>query len=276
MSVTCVWRRYFCRWRCQTRSQQFWGECRWFRWWRWMFFRLGQMSLLHNWRVITAMRANSAFFFFSLPPLLLCAGDWAEFQSLLFSHSDSVARRKKKKKVSFSHIHAGNSSFCFLRAASKDSRSERRLSPALSGLSLPACHGRHPWTFSRHSLTHTLTLFDIPLRLWCLLRLVAIQSACLSMHILLLIYSPCNLFIRTFCFLSIWSAVLEPGTCVLQQDVGFVLTRLISCRRRHRLIKIIPCYRGCFGQPNDTGGLLCSTDCSRSANGAPRPRLAPN
>lgn len=47
------------------------------------------------------MRANSAFFFFlffSLPPLLLCAGDWAEFQSLLFSHSDSVARRKKRKK----------------------------------------------------------------------------------------------------------------------------------------------------------------------------------
>lgn len=41
---------------------------------------------------------------------------------------------------------------------------------------------------------------------------------------------------------------------MLQQDVGFVLTRLISCRRRHQLIKIIPCYRGCFGQPNDTGG----------------------
>ncbi len=90
-----------------------------------------------------------------------------------------------------------------------------------------------------------------------------------------LIYSPCNLFI-TFCFRSTWSMVLEQGTCMLQQDVRFVLTRLISCRRRHRLIKIIPCYRGCFGQPNDTGGLPCSTDCSRLAYSAPRPQLAPN
>lgn len=51
------------------------------------------------------------FVFF--PPLLLCAGDWAPFQSLLFSHSDSV-RRRAKRKVSFSYIHRGNSSFCFL------------------------------------------------------------------------------------------------------------------------------------------------------------------
>lgn len=52
--------------------------------------------------------------FLILPPLLLCTGDWAEFQSLLFSHSDSVGRREKEKKVSFSHIYTGNSSFCFL------------------------------------------------------------------------------------------------------------------------------------------------------------------
>ena len=238
------------------------------------------MSLLHNWRVITAMRANSAFFFFlffSLPPLLLCAGDWAEFQSLLFSHSDSVARRKKRKKsVLLPHSHR---KFIILLSVCRLKRFQE-WKTMVSGVqcAVTPCMSWPPSLnlFSPFAHTHSLTLSDIPSRLWCLLRLVGIQSACLSMHVRLLIYSPCNLFIHTFCFLSIWSTVLEPGTCMLQQDVGFVLTRLISCRRRHRLIKIIPCYRGCFGQPNDTGGLLCSTDCSRSPNGAPRPRLAPN
>lgn len=39
------------------------------------------------------------FVFFSLPPLLLCTENWAEFHSLLFSHSDSVRRAKGKKSV---------------------------------------------------------------------------------------------------------------------------------------------------------------------------------
>lgn len=109
-----------------------------------------------------------------------------------------------------------------------------------------------------------LTLFDIPRRRPCLVGTsTSVFNVFKALVYLCMCSSPCYLFIRTFCFPTIRCAVLEPGTCMLQQDVGSVLTRLISCGRRHRLIKIIPCYRGCFGQPNDTGGLLCSTDCSR-------------
>lgn len=234
------------------------------------------MSQLHNWRVITAMRANSLFF--SLPPLLLCTWDWAEFQSLLFSHSDSVGRREKEKSVLLPHLH-WKFIILFSVYELKDSRSERLLSPVFS--TLPACHGLSHYSLTHtqiHMRTHTVwhspeTLMPCPPCDHCSR---CIQSTCFSMLVLFFIYSPCNLFICTFCFLSIWSTVLALGTCTLQQDVGFVLTRLISCRRRHRLIKIIPCYRGCFGQPNDTGGLLCSTHCSRLANCAPQPQLAPN
>lgn len=56
---------------------------------------------------VTQLKSNNCdelqFFlsFFSLPPLLLCTGDWAAFQSLLSSHSDSVGRREKEKCPSF-------------------------------------------------------------------------------------------------------------------------------------------------------------------------------
>lgn len=50
---------------------------------------------------------------FFIPPVLLGAGDWAEFQSLLLSHSESVGRREKKK-VSFSYIRKRNLSLFFL------------------------------------------------------------------------------------------------------------------------------------------------------------------
>ena len=239
------------------------------------------MSLLHNWRVITAMRANSAFFFFLFffPPssAALCRRLGRVSKPPLFSlWLSGKEKEEKKKSVLLPHSHRKFIillSVCWLKRF-------QEWKTMVSGVqcAVTPCMSWPPSLnlFSPFAHTHSLTLSDIPSRLWCLLRLVGIQSACLSMHVRLLIYSPCNLFIHTFCFLSIWSTVLEPGTCMLQQDVGFVLTRLISCRRRHRLIKIIPCYRGCFGQPNDTGGLLCSTDCSRSPNGAPRPRLAPN
>lgn len=108
-SVTCVWLRYFCRWRRDICSQQFW-ECRWFGLERWMFFRLGQMSPLHNWRVITAMRANSIFF------SLLCCSVQETGQSFKASSFLTLTQSEgeRRKKVSFSHIHTGNSSFCFL------------------------------------------------------------------------------------------------------------------------------------------------------------------
>ena len=239
------------------------------------------MSLLHNWRVITAMRANSAFFFFLFFfPSLLCCSVQETGQSFKASSFLTLTQwqgeRREKKSVLLPHSHR---KFIILLSVCRLKRFQE-WKTMVSGVqcAVTPCMSWPPSLnlFSPFAHTHSLTLSDIPSRLWCLLRLVGIQSACLSMHVRLLIYSPCNLFIHTFCFLSIWSTVLEPGTCMLQQDVGFVLTRLISCRRRHRLIKIIPCYRGCFGQPNDTGGLLCSTDCSRSPNGAPRPRLAPN
>lgn len=49
---------------------------------------------------VTQLKSNNhvegqlVFFSSFLPPLLRCTGDWAQFQSLLFSHSDSVGRKK--------------------------------------------------------------------------------------------------------------------------------------------------------------------------------------
>lgn len=225
--------------------------------------------------VVTQLKSNNCnegqfFLFFFLPPLLLCTGDWAEFQSLLFSHSDWVGRKEKEKSVHH---------FLFSVYELKDSRSERLLSPMFS--TLPASHGLSHYSLTHtqiHMRTHTVwhspeTLMACPPCDHCSL---CIQSTCFSMHVLFLFIHPVIYLSAHFVFLSIWSTVLALGTCTLQQDVGFVLTRLISCRRRHRLIKIIPCYRGCFGQPNDTGGMLCSTYCSRLANCAPQPQLAPN
>lgn len=223
---------------------------------------------------VTQLKSNNCdegqlVFFF--PPLLLCAGDWAEFQSLLFSHSDSVGRREKKKKCP-SPTFTQEIHHSVFSMWTKRFQERKTIVSCVSWSSSQ--------NLSHYSQTHCLTFpwdSDALYASEPVWPLCSPYSKYLFIYACtLLMYSHCNLFIHTFCFLSIWSTVLEPGTCMLQQDVGFVLTRLISCRRRHRLIKIIPCYRGCFGQPNDTGGLLCSTDCSRLANGAPRPQLAPN
>lgn len=107
---------------------------------------------------VTQLKSNNCdegqlVFFF--PPLLLCAGDWAAFQSLLFSHSDSVGRRENKKSVLLPHSHR-KFIILFSLCSLKDSRSERLLSPAR--------HGHHPETFlTIRSLTNTV--FDIPPRL---------------------------------------------------------------------------------------------------------------
>lgn len=79
------------------------------------------------------------------PPrlLLFCAGYWAEFQSLLFSHSDSVGRSEKKKIVLLPHSHR-KFIILFSVCGLKDSISENPLSPLFSTLSLSACHGHHP------------------------------------------------------------------------------------------------------------------------------------
>lgn len=233
---------------------------------RWMFFRLGQMSLLHNWRVITTTRANSVYFSSSAA---LCRSLGRVSKLPFFSLWLSRKEREERKCPSPTfarEIHHP----VFRMRTNRFQEWKTDVSQNLHGL----IQILKPIA---RSLRHTLTLFDIPLRRLC----IGCSSASYSKYLFiyawtLYIYSPCNLFICTFSFLSIWCTVLERGTCMLQQDVGFVLTRLISCRRRHRLIKIIPCYRGCFGQPNDTGGLLCSTGCSRSANGAPQLQLAPN
>lgn len=100
---------------------------------------------------VTQLKSNSCdegqlcvFFHFIFPPLLLCAGDRAEFQSLLFSHSDSVGRREKEKKVSFSNIHTGNSSFCFLYVDEKIPGAKDYCLLCSVPCHSPACQGHHP------------------------------------------------------------------------------------------------------------------------------------
>lgn len=233
---------------------------------------------------VTQLKSNNCdegqfLIFFSF---LLCCSVQETGQSFKASSFLTLTQlegeRRKKKSVFLPHLHW---KFIILFSVDKlkDSRSERLLSPVFS--SLPACRGLSHYSLTRtqiHMRTHTVwhspeTLMPCPPWDHCS---SCIQSTCFFMHVLFLFIHPVIYLSAHFVFLSIWSTVLALGTCTLQQDVGFVLTRLISCRRRHRLIKIIPCYRGCFGQPNDTGGRLCSTHCSRLANCAPQPQLAPN
>lgn len=123
--------------------------------------RIGEMNVLQTGAnvAVTQLKSNNCDegqldFFFFFPPLLLCAGDWAEFQSLLFSHSDSVGRREKKKSVLLPHSHR-KFIILFSVCGLKDSRSERLLSPVFSTLSLPACHGHHLQPFlAIRSLAH--------------------------------------------------------------------------------------------------------------------------
>lgn len=225
------------------------------------------------------MRANSVFFPSSAA---LCRRLGTVSKPPLFSLWLSRKEKDEKKSVLLLHSQ-GKFVILFSVCELIDSRSERLLSPMFSTLSLPALHDQNPQTYRTvaQSLTH-LRCLTFPWDCNVLYASVPLLHTIFKAHYLFIyactpvIYSPCNLFICTFCFLGIWCTVLELGPCMLQQDVGFFLTRLISCRRRHRLIKIIPWYRGCFGQPNDTGGLLCSTGCSRLANGVPQLQLAPN
>lgn len=64
------------------------------------------MSLLHNWRVITTLRASLFFFFFSPSSAALYRRLGTVSKPTLFSLWLS-----RKKKVSFSYIHARNLSF---------------------------------------------------------------------------------------------------------------------------------------------------------------------
>lgn len=167
---------------------------------------------------VTQLKSNNCdegqlVFFFSLP-LLLCAGDWAEFQSLLFSHSDSVGRREKKKKCpspTFTQeIH--HSVFCtwtkrFQKPKTIVSSVRYTIAPCLSrSSSLTRSHYSrshtntyvhfHCLTFPRHSNASYASVPPCPL---C----TAYSKYLFICACTLLIYSPCNLFIRTFCFLSI-------------------------------------------------------------------------
>lgn len=195
------------------------------------------------------------FFFFNFPGCSSVQEARRSFKTSPFFTLTQQESRVKGRGKSL-HLHGKICGFPF-----QDSRSDNY---CLSQ-PLPQCH---PLTQHKGAKARVLTLLDSPL------ETSGDHPAPLSLFFLfihLVIYLAAH-----FVFLSVPSAVPERGTCMLQQDVGFVLTRLISYRRRHRLIKIIPCYRCCFGQPNDTGGLLCSTLCSRLANRAPRPQLAPN
>lgn len=218
---------------------------------------------------VTQLKSNNGdegqlVFFFS--PSLLCCSVQEPGQSfkassfLTLTQSEGERRRKQCPSPTYKlEIH--HSGFC-LRILKLKERQTIVIQVLHVRVLLPTF-----LTVHSHKHTHCLCCLTFP---WLSPALYAsvpvwhpIWGTWLSMHTFRK-YSLYSLFICTLCFFSMWSLVLDLETCMLQQDVGFVLTRLISCRRRHRLIKIIPCYRGCFGQPNDTGGLLCSTGCSCS------------
>lgn len=118
------------------------------------------MSLLHNWRVITTMRANSVYFFSS--SAALCRSLGTVSKPPLFSLWLSWKEREEKSVLL---LHSqGKFIILFSVCELIDSRSERLLSPMFSRLSLPASHDQNPQTY--RSLTHRL--FDIPLRPQCL------------------------------------------------------------------------------------------------------------
>lgn len=122
-----------------------------------------------------------------------------------------------------------------------------------------------PLSLFAHTHTHTLTP---PPPSDCDAGLpVCDEATCLSMRArILLIHLGIYSSAHFYYFFYVYNPRFWSRRTRRNEMPGFFLTRLISCRRRHRLIKIIPCYRGCFGQPNDIGGPLCSTGCSRSAN----------
>lgn len=109
----------------------------------------------------------------------------------------------RKKKVSFSYIHARNLSFWCL---SVDYEQEAIVSSSV------CCTYLHITVTVGHTCSvqvhmRTLTLSDAyyvsspgePVFAH------GTQSTCLSRHVLFLKYSPCNLCIHTFFFLSTWS-----------------------------------------------------------------------